>query len=91
MKRICIESQGPDGIVVTGYPGDHIKDVSAEAIELAAAKNLPVRFEFNGINIEVVGSDTSELVVTRFNAARDQRAAARGDTDERARQSQAEA
>lgn len=66
MKSISIIEKTAAFIRVDGYPGAHISNVAAEAQQLAVTNNVPVRFEFNGVPIEVVAGEDAQAVVKRY-------------------------
>lgn len=64
------------GLLTADLPGERLEDVADVVIQLAETLGRPRRLEFNGVILEISGSDSVESVLERFHAELSRRAEA---------------
>lgn len=74
-RAITITQVGHDAIDARAELGCHIGAVCADAQILAADRGKPVRFEFNGVPMDVRGDETAVVAAARYSQVVADRAA----------------
>lgn len=81
MPSIMVTERTDEALLARAKAGSHIGAVCADAQHLANAKGMPVRFEFNGISVEVNGDELPSAAAARYQAEVAARAKAREESE----------